>query len=312
MIFSRTLLLSSALIAAFFSCFSVQAETTARGALTILEHQVGAVETANVVAIVGFRGQNQPKSWAILVLDPQNNQQLKEYTVENQRLTAGPKIIPRDPKADMPSTPVLLSSLAVDSSDAFRAADDMAIASGIAFDSINYQLRWRGNDSEPTWLTTLIDSRGKSVGSLYITSGTGKVLHHDFSIAQQGQPASGPARPPQGLTPVSARAAQQQTTLRPIAEVTPILAAPRPQPAPVAVPQAQPQPRPQPQPAPRPQVQQPQQQPIQNSSAASNIWLLNPGKRRAQRTQQQNSQQRWEPAPIPQNSSQVPERYRPR
>ena len=258
---------------------TAHAQTTARGALTILEHQAGQAETANVVAIVGNNGQNQPAAWKLLVLDRGNNSQLREYTVQNQHLT-GPIAIQRDPKVDLPTTPILLTSLRVDSEEAFRIADDAAIAAGVGFDAVNYQLRWRGNDAEPTWQTTLVNSQGQVAGTVYIAASSGKVMLQQFSNAKNGQLASGAARPPQNLTPVSGRSMQQ-----PVAEVSRVPAAPAvaPAPAPAAA-----QPRPQPQ-----SRRQVQQRPTRPAPTSSNIWLLNPGKRQTQQ------------AP-------VPDRYRPR
>ncbi|MFT5465002.1 MAG: hypothetical protein ACI8UO_000088 [Verrucomicrobiales bacterium] len=257
----------------------LRAQDSARAALGILEQKAGGTEAANVVAVVGFNGKSQPVSWKILVKINGNDQILREYIVQKRQLL-GPTVVQRTADVDLPKTPLLLSALRIDSPEAFRIADDVAIANGVGFDQVNYQLRWRGNDVEPTWLTTLIDSHGKTAGSIYVTANTGTVAHQNFSgataVAQN-------ARPPKGLTPVSANAAQGP----PRAVVSPVAPAP----------QSQRQPQPQPQPQRQPQTR-PAAKPEPSSAPSSSIWLLNPAKRRA----------RSEPAPQPQ----VPSRYRPR
>lgn len=260
----------------------LRAQDSARAALGILEQRAGAAEAANVVAVVGFNGQSQPESWKILVKVNGNDQTLREYIVQKRQLL-GPTSVRRTPELDLPRTPILLTALRIDSTEVFRIADDAAIANGVGFDRVSYQLRWRGNDPEPTWLATLIDSTGSATGSVYIGANSGQVTHQSFGpdvIA--GRPTRGQA--PRNLTPVSANAAQGQ----PRAVVAPVA------PAPAAT--RQPQPAARPAPAPVPVA------PEASEKATSRIWLLNPAKRRDRR------QQQTQPAPVPN----VPDRYRPR
>tara|TARA_R110002096_G_scaffold200639_1_gene384590 strand:+ start:2623 stop:3153 length:531 start_codon:yes stop_codon:yes gene_type:complete len=159
---------------------SLFAETNAREALQILERNTGQETISQVVAIVGFHGADQPNRWQILALDPANEGVLREYVIQNDTVT-GPKSIPRQEGEDLPQTPVFLTSMKLNSTDVYQIADDQAIEAGVGFAKVNYQLRWRGNDPEPTWLATLLSSDNQVVGRIYVMAASGTVIHRDFA-----------------------------------------------------------------------------------------------------------------------------------
>ena len=175
-----------------------QPKATARQALQTLEKAIGTAAVAHVVGIVGFEGREQPESWQILVEVPQDDRILHEFVVRNSQLS-GPRVLQRSEFKDLPQTPVLLASLKLDSREVFQIADDQAISAGVRFEKLNYQLRWRGNDSEPTWMATLLNAQNHAVGHVFITSASGKVVHTEFF---KNQPTSsvGPPRTIRGKT----------------------------------------------------------------------------------------------------------------
>jgi len=150
---------------------------SARYALRALEMAKGPDEVAHTVAIVGFEGQDQPRTWQILVAGENPNAPLREYMIQGENVS-GPRLVERTP--DIPNTPVLTTALRIDSADAFQISDDAAIVAGVGFDKLNYQLRWRGDDPEPSWMTTLIDVNGVEVGRVFVLAASGEVVHRDF------------------------------------------------------------------------------------------------------------------------------------
>ncbi len=158
---------------------SVWGQASARNALQVLERHAGSTIAGNVVAVVGFHGAEQPIAWQILLLDTDDETPLREYIVQDQRVT-GPNAIARGEGTDLPKTPVFLAAMKLDSPDVYQIADDQAIEAGVAFAKINYQLRWRGTDPEPTWMATLLTEDNREVGRVYIMSASGKVAFSQF------------------------------------------------------------------------------------------------------------------------------------
>ncbi|MEM1295574.1 MAG: hypothetical protein AAGH89_09430 [Verrucomicrobiota bacterium] len=154
---------------------------TAREALQVFERQTSKATITQTVAIVGLHGSEQPHRWRFLALDPENENLLREYVLENNTVT-GPKSIPRVAGQNLPRTPIFLAAMKLDSTDVYQMADDEAIEAGVSFAKVNYQLRWRGNDPEPTWLATLLSAENAAVGRVYIMAASGTVVHRDFQI----------------------------------------------------------------------------------------------------------------------------------
>lgn len=201
--------LPKVLIATLLASFSPQvfAQTNAPSALTVLRgfsRDRGAAESSRVVGLVGFFGQSQPAQWLILQLDAKNPNLLHEYAVRAGRPEAYRRFW-RDPAQDLPTIPIVLSRVAVDSNRAFVLADQNARMAGIGFDSIHYQLRCRDLRNEPIWVLNLINGTQRSVGVLYISAITGETLRSVWyrpgattSVLPDSQ--SAPARP-KGLIP---------------------------------------------------------------------------------------------------------------
>lgn len=182
------------------------AELSARRALQKLERENGPAAVANLVAIAGFHGQHQPGSWRLLTRHPKQPDVFYEFIVSEDGVRP-PKVLDRKETPDLPTIPLLLSALRIDSTDAFRIVDDEAIEAGIGFDRLHYQLRWRGNDPQATWLVTLLDVTGDTAGHLFLEATSGRVVKRQFpglENSESNQPAP-PRRDPSDirLTPVT-------------------------------------------------------------------------------------------------------------
>ncbi len=165
--------------AIFVAVTPLGAQTGARQALQTLERHAGEEVIGKMVAIVGFNGASQPEAWQILTLAPKNDAVLHEFIVRGKTVT-GPKTIARQEGQDLPKLPVLLASMKLDSTDLYHLADDQAIEAGASFAKLNYQLRWRGNDPEPTWRATLLSANNQVVGQIYVMAASGTVMHREF------------------------------------------------------------------------------------------------------------------------------------
>ncbi len=160
-----------------------------REALGVLERERGAAVVVNVVGIVGFNGDDQPDIWKFLVLDEPDADRLREISVSGGRVS-GEAELSRSEYEDLPEKPVTAAALKVDSTEAYRIADDEAILAGASFTRLHYQLRFRGDDEAPTWLVTLVDPVGKAVGHVVIDAADGSIPFLDFPAANllvQGQ-----------------------------------------------------------------------------------------------------------------------------
>ncbi len=200
------------LLAAFLlmpGVFSSQAQPSAPSALTTLRgfaRERGDEEASRIVGVVGFFGQDQPGQWLLLQKDVKVPNLLHEYAIRNGRLVAQRQFW-RDPKQDMPSIPIVISQIAIDSTAAFRLADQQAKRAGVGFDSIHYQLRCRDLRNEPIWVLNLVDSLQKSVGVLYISALTGETLRSAWyrtgttTSNTSPQPSAPTHKRPKGLIP---------------------------------------------------------------------------------------------------------------
>lgn len=135
----------------------------------------GDAELSRVVGVVGFMGQDQPRQWLLLQLDPKVPNLLHEYVMRDGRIDAHRQFW-RDPRQDMPSIPIAVSKIAIDSTQAFRLGDQAAKRAGMGFDAIHYNLRCRDLRNEPVWMLNLVDQAQNSVGVLYLSAITGETL----------------------------------------------------------------------------------------------------------------------------------------
>jgi hypothetical protein len=140
----------------------------------------GAEVKGHVVGIVGFFGRSLPADWRFLVVDSANRNVRHEYIMKNGR-EIGQRHFQVNPAQDIPSIPIPLKSLKVDSERAFDIANEAAKAAGVGFDSMHYQLRCRDLRNEPVWLLTPVDRGRKAVGVVYLSAMDGKILRASWN-----------------------------------------------------------------------------------------------------------------------------------
>jgi len=187
---------------------------SARQALQVLEGAQGSQAVTNVVGIVGFNGNDQPDAWRLLVRDPANAEVLQEFVVAGGKL-AGPNEIRRADHADLPDKPLLGATLRVDSTEAYRIADDEAILAGISFVRLHYQLRFRGGDPAPTWLLTFVDAAGNEIGQVVIDSSDSSIPFRHFPTAPPLAATDGAASLAPSVTPEPAASERSDYSSRP-------------------------------------------------------------------------------------------------
>ena len=135
----------------------------------------GGPEQARAVGLVGFFGQDQPSQWLVLVSDARVPSTYREYVVRQGR-TVNMRTFQRQSGQDMPSIPLPLNRLKIDSQQAFRICEATAIKAGIGFDSLHYQLRCRDLRNEPVWVVNLLDRSRATTGVIYLSAVDGNVL----------------------------------------------------------------------------------------------------------------------------------------
>jgi hypothetical protein len=153
-----------------------------------------------IYGVVGFFGQPAPPQWLILTDAGSNARSLRESVVTQAGVVAERKFR-RQPKQDLPDIPMPRAALKIDSGAAFRLAEAEARQQKMAFESAHYQLRCREAGLEPVWMLNLLNANHVSIGVVYVSAVTGKVLRTSWpgkptSPARTGAPASAPANPP--------------------------------------------------------------------------------------------------------------------
>lgn len=128
-----------------------------------------------VLGMVGFYGEPEPVQWLILTDHPSNPGVLRESVFARAKVLAERKFTPL-PGQDLPQLPFLRAALKVDSGEAFRTVEALAHRQRRSFDSAHFQLRVRDHESEPVWMLNLINSAQVSIGVVYLSASTGKIL----------------------------------------------------------------------------------------------------------------------------------------
>ncbi|NOY00723.1 MAG: hypothetical protein GXP30_13490, partial [Verrucomicrobia bacterium] len=124
----------------FSTALMANAQKTAFDALEAFGKNRGQGNLKQVVGVTGTLGQDQPQQWLILMRDAKVPNLMHEYAMKKGKIV-GERHFSRDPKQPLPSTPLPLKKLDVDSTKAFQIANQSASASNVGFDSISYLLR---------------------------------------------------------------------------------------------------------------------------------------------------------------------------
>jgi len=211
----RFLLITAALCGAFVWVLAGTAAAApgARDAIRVLEEARGAAILSRVVALVGHHGDDQPVTWRILVAGLGPEDDFTEFEI-TEGAVAAERPWQRLPGDGLPEKPVLTGLLTVDSTQAYRIADDEAILAGVTLAKLHYQLRFRGHDPNPTWLVTVVDPAGTEVGEVVIDAHDGSIPYQDFPGTSLVATAPGGVAPPATPSPTAYQEEPERKRLR--------------------------------------------------------------------------------------------------
>lgn len=146
------------------------AADTAREALRVVS------KLGQPVQVFGERGMDQPPFWRVLVRAPDTT--IREFHVARGRVVAE-VIVPRT-AVGVSTAPLPMHRLNIDSTAAFRKAEQAAIEAKVGFDSMNYELRCLELSTNAAWFLVLLDSKGRKVGDVTVGASTGNVIRKAF------------------------------------------------------------------------------------------------------------------------------------
>ena len=138
-----------------------------------------------VLGMVGFFGQPEPVQWLILTDNATTTGVLRESVFARGKILAERKFTPL-PGQDLPNLPIVRKTLKVDSGTAFRTAEGLARQQKRGFESVHFQLRVRDLESEPVWMLNLVSPAQVSIGVVYISASSGKVLRESWVEIRAG------------------------------------------------------------------------------------------------------------------------------
>lgn len=142
--------------------------------LTGFQAAANLAESQQIVGMTGFYGKPQPGQWLVLIKGSKQGQ-YSEFAVKNGKII-GQRKINFQSNEEIPSIPIDLSRLKIDSDIAYKISEAIAVDAGVRFDSVHYQLRCRDLAAEPVWLVNQFSKEGQSLGIHYISAETGLIL----------------------------------------------------------------------------------------------------------------------------------------
>ena len=133
---------------------------------------------SGILRLSADHGNPSPPYWAIIARNPFRSGLPTSITitrgqVTSQRATLNPRaLISGD-------SPITISRVRIDSTDAWRIAQRFASDRGRRLDSVSYVLQQRGSHAAAVWSIWCYDSRGRSIGFLSVLATTGDILSTD-------------------------------------------------------------------------------------------------------------------------------------
>lgn len=146
-----------------------------------------------VLGMAGFYGQPQPPQW--LILTPVLS---KPGVLRESILSGGEVVAERQfrslPGQDVPDIPISKEELKFSSRAAFKLGEAEAKRRKVSFKSVHFQLRCQDEQSEPVWMLNLINRAQVSVGVVYISARSGKILRTTWPETKKFSSISGSAQ----------------------------------------------------------------------------------------------------------------------
>jgi len=150
-------------------------------ALKAVAGQSSPGKEIEILGMVGFYGDPDPAQWLVLTRPVNTKGALLEFVVRDGRKLTERKVR-KNGSMDLPSIPIRLSQIKINSAAALVIAQEVAAKSRIDFETVHYQLRCRDQGNEPVWNLNLINKNQVSVGVHYISAISGKVLRSVWHV----------------------------------------------------------------------------------------------------------------------------------
>jgi hypothetical protein len=131
--------------------------------------------SADLVEVVGDRGEPQPSEWKVVLRDPGARGGIREVVASGDVVVS--QRTPLRGYSDFSAQPAIaLTRLNLDSDRAFAIANKQAIAKKVGFSWVDYTLRANADGGSPIWVLRLYSGMGSQVGVIHISAENGSVL----------------------------------------------------------------------------------------------------------------------------------------
>ncbi len=131
--------------------------------------------SADLVEVVGDRGEPQPSEWKVVLRDPGARGGIREVVASGDVVVS--QRTPLRGYSDFTAQPAIaLPRLNLDSDRAFEIANKQAIAKRVGFSWVDYTLRASADGGSPIWVLRLYSGMGSQVGVIQISAENGSVL----------------------------------------------------------------------------------------------------------------------------------------
>ena len=143
--------------------------------LAVKAAQKGTDSSADLVEVVGERGEPQPQEWKVILRDPGARGGIREVVASGDVVVS--QRTPLRGYSDLSAQPAItLTRLNLDSDRAFEIANKQAVAKKVGFSWVDYTLRANAAGGSPTWILRLYSGMGSQVGVIQISAENGSVL----------------------------------------------------------------------------------------------------------------------------------------
>ena len=131
--------------------------------------------SADLVEVVGERGEPQPQEWKVILRDPGARGGIREVIASGDVVVS--QRTPLRGYSDLSGQSAIpLTRLNLDSDRAFEIANKQAIAKKVGFSWVDYTLRANAVGGSPIWILRLYNGMGSQVGVIQISAENGTVL----------------------------------------------------------------------------------------------------------------------------------------
>jgi hypothetical protein len=158
-----------------------QEQATAYDVLRVVGAQLNREFVNHVISMTGVDGNPQPKTWKILLDDPQARGGVREVEVRHGRIDSERTPV-RSIAGSSEGATINTARLNLDSSGAYAVASHTAERSNTRFATASYTLR-TDERGDPVWIVTLQNKSSRPVGTICIGADRGNVTRTEGMFA---------------------------------------------------------------------------------------------------------------------------------